>query len=78
MCHKCGENLSCGEEDVVRYVAHSAGYDSQSNSGEDIGVVALSWVEGASIRQCHFVEWTSAGKDAPALETQRRTQLASS
>lgn len=60
--HLCG-----GEEDVVRYVANSAGYDAQSHSGEYIGVVSLSGVEAPPISQRHLAERTPAGEDAPPL-----------
>lgn len=62
--------LCCGEEDIIRYVAHSTGYNTQSNSREDVGVVSLAGVERASISQHHLVKRTSAGKDAPALITE--------
>lgn len=61
--------LCCGEEDIIRYVAHSTGDNAQSNSREDVGVVSLARVEGASISQHHLVKWASTGKDAPALRT---------
>lgn len=78
MQHYCHEYISnwwkylcCGEEDVIRYVAHSAGHDTQSDPGEDVGVVSLPGVEGASISQRHLVEWTSAGEDTSALIKKR-------
>lgn len=64
--------LCCGEEDVIRYVSYSAGYDTQSNSREDVGIVSLSGVEGASVSQHHLIKRTSTGKDAPALVTEGR------
>lgn len=64
--------LCCGEEDVIRYVAHSAGYNPQSNSREDIGVVSLPGVEGAPINQRHLVEGASTSKDAPTLIAEKK------
>lgn len=63
--------LCCGEEDVIRYVAYSTSNDTQSNSGEDVGIVSLAGDKGASVSHCHFVKRTSTGKDAPALERKR-------
>lgn len=60
-------HLCSGEEDIIRYVAHTTGDDTQSHSWEHVGVVSLSGVEGTTIGQRHLVEWTSAGKDASAL-----------
>lgn len=51
---------------------HAAGYNTQSNAGEDVGVVSLAGVEGTSVRQLNFVKRTSAGKDAAALTTEER------
>lgn len=65
------KHLCCGEEDVVRYVAHSTRYDTQSDSREDVGVVSLAGVEGASVGQRHLGKRTSTGKDATALKTDR-------
>lgn len=70
MVHK--PYLRCGEEHIVRYMSHSTGYNTQSNAGEDVGVVSLAGVEGASVRQLHLVERTPAGKDAATLTTERR------
>lgn len=66
--------LRCGEEDVVRYVAYSAGYDTQSDSREDVGVVSLAGVEGAAVSQRHLVERTSTGENAPALKKSREEE----
>lgn len=80
MCHEyvgTGDNkyLCSGEEDIIRYVAHSTGYNTQSNSWEDVGVVALPREEGASISQHHLVKGTTTGKDAPTLMTDRRRRI---
>lgn len=75
MGHCSRAYLCCGEEDVIRYVAHSTGYNSQSDSREDISVVSLPGVEGTSISQRHLVERTSTSKDAPALITGREMML---
>lgn len=48
-------------------MADSAGYNTQSDPGEDVGVVSLPGEEGASVGQDHLVERTPAGKDASAL-----------
>lgn len=53
-------------------MSHSTGYNTQSNAGEDIGVVPLAGVEGASVRQLHFVKRTPAGEDATALTSEER------
>lgn len=63
-------HLCCGEEDVIGYVAHTTGYNTQSDSREDVGVVSLPGVEGTSISQRHLVERAPAGEDASALRTQ--------
>lgn len=65
--------LRRGEEDVVRYVAHAAGDDAQSQTWEHIGVVSLAGVKGASVSQHHFVKRTPAGKDAPTLEERKES-----
>lgn len=67
--------LCCGEEDVIRYVAHSTGYNTQSNSREDVSVVSLPGVKGTSISQRHFVEWTPTSEDAPALLIEREMMM---
>lgn len=48
-------------------MAHATGYNAQSHPGEDVGVVSLAGVEGATIRQSHLVKRTSTGKNAAAL-----------
>lgn len=63
--------LCSGEEDVVRYVAHSAGDNTQSHSREYISVVPLPGKEGASVGQRHLLERTPAGKDASPLIKER-------
>lgn len=53
-------------------MSHSTGYNTQSHAREDVGVVSLAGVEGASVRQLHLVKRTPAGKDAAALTTEER------
>lgn len=67
-----GMYLCSGEENVIRYVADSAGYNAQSDSRKDVGIVTLSGVEGASICQRHLMKGTSTSKDAPTLVKERR------
>lgn len=58
-------------------MAHSTRYDTQRDSREDVGVVSLARVEGASIGQRHLVKRTSTGKDAAALITEESKRRAS-
>lgn len=51
-------------------MAHPAGYNAQSYAWENVGVVSLARVKGASISQHHLVKRTPAGKDAPTLKTE--------
>ena len=74
MCGDWGHYLCCGEEDVVRYVAHSTSNNAQSDSGEDVGVVSLAGDEAAPVSQRHFVERTATGEDAPALKKNREEE----
>lgn len=67
-----GTYLCGGEENVIRYVADSAGYNAQSDSREDVGIVTLSGVEGAPICQRHLIKGTSTSKDAPALVKEKK------
>lgn len=48
-------------------MAHTTGYDAQSHSREDVGVVSLAGVKGPAVRQHHLIKGTSTGKNAPAL-----------
>lgn len=68
-------HLCCGQENIVRYVAYTTGYHPQSHSGEDVGVVSLAGVEGATVRQHHLIKWTPAGKNAPALVAEEDTTV---
>lgn len=56
-------------------MAYTAGYHPQSHSGEDVGVVSLAGVEGATVRQHHLIKRTSAGKNAAALVAEEDTSV---
>ena len=60
--HLCG-----GQEDVIWYVAHAGGDDTQGHAREDVGVVPLTWEEAAPVGQCHLVKWAATGEDTPSL-----------
>lgn len=68
-------HLCCGQENIIRYVAHATGDNAQSHSGEDVGVVSLAGVEGTAVRQYHLIKWTSTGKNAPALVAEEDTDV---
>lgn len=68
--------LCCQEEDLVRDVPDPAGDDPQSHSREHVGVVSLPRNEGPAIFQSHTLKGTSAGKDPPALEAGRKSDVA--
>lgn len=56
-------------------MAHTAGYDAQSHSREDVGVVSLAGVKGPAVRQHHLIKGTSTGKNAPALTAEEDTNI---
>ena len=60
--------LCCSEEDLLRDVSDGAGDDTQAHTGEDVGVVPLTRVEGPPVGQRDGAERAAAGEDAPALQ----------
>ena len=61
-------HLCCRQEDFFSNMSQGASIDAQAHSGEDVCVVALTRVEGPSIRQGDGVKRTATGKDAPPLQ----------
>lgn len=68
-------HLCCGQENIVRYVAHATGYNAQGHSREDVGVVSLAGVKGPAVGQHHLIKGTSTGKNAPALTAEEDTNI---